>query len=328
MIIQTRNLSKRFDQFFPFGKLASLSSALFGNKNLNSMIALSNLNISVPTGSAYGLIGANGAGKTTLIKTLLNFLQPSSGVAEILDKDSRNISTMEFARIGYISENQELPNRLTVDEYFDYLRPFYDSWDKSLESSIRRQFELPGNRKIGHLSHGMRIKMALCCALPYRPILMILDEPFSGLDSLVRDDFMSGLLERASDMTILISSHEHVEFEKMLSHVGYLQKGKLLFEETMDQVTERFRSVSVILSQTSLVANSFPSHWINAKKTGNSLSFVETQYSSNSFDASIKSHLQGVVRIDTQPMPLRSIFTELEIAARDHDISPSGKTVN
>jgi len=99
-----------------------------------------------------------------------------------------------------------MPERLTVSEYLDYLRPFYSRWDRDLEGSIRRQLRLPPERRIGNLSHGMRMKMALACALPFRPELLVLDEPFSGLDPLVRDEFMERLLQQAGEMTVLISS--------------------------------------------------------------------------------------------------------------------------
>src|SRR5678810_255042 len=106
-----------------------------------------------------------------------------------------------------------MPKKLTVIEYLNYLRPFYATWDRSLESSILRQLRLPPERRIGQLSHGMRMKMALQCALPFRPELLILDEPFSGLDPLVRDEFMEQLLQQAGEMTVLISSHELGEID-------------------------------------------------------------------------------------------------------------------
>ena len=136
----------------------------------------------------------------------MNILDPTRGSATLLGVDSRKISPRELAEIGYVSENQDMPGRLTVGEYVAYLRPFYSTRDRDLEASIALQLRLPLERKIGDLSHGMRMKMALMCALPYRPQLLILDEPFSGLDPLVRDEFMEGLLEQAGEMTILISS--------------------------------------------------------------------------------------------------------------------------
>ena len=102
-----------------------------------------------------------------------------------------------------------------MEQYLDYLRPFYGQrWDRELEASTLALLRLPMRRRIGDLSHGMRMKMALACALPFRPKLLVLDEPFSGLwDPLVRDEFMEGLIRQAGEMTVLISSHELSEIE-------------------------------------------------------------------------------------------------------------------
>src|SRR6187402_1026246 len=99
--------------------------------------ALRGLNLAVPQGSAYALIGVNGAGKTTTIKVLMNLIGPTRGVASVLGVDSRRLPPQILAQIGYVSESQVLPARLSVGEYIDYLRPFYPSWDRELESSIR-----------------------------------------------------------------------------------------------------------------------------------------------------------------------------------------------
>jgi ABC-2 type transport system ATP-binding protein len=154
--------------------------------------------IGIPEGSAFALVGPNGAGKTTTIKVLVNLLAPTRGRAAIFGVDSRAISPRELAGIGYVSENQELPGRLTVAEYLAYLRPFYPTWDRALETSMLRDLQLPASRKIRDLSHGMRIKMALVCALPHRPRLLILDEPFAGLDPVVRDELLGGVLRQVA----------------------------------------------------------------------------------------------------------------------------------
>lgn len=195
-------------------------------KKFGRFDALRGLSFDVPEGSAFALIGANGAGKTTTIKVLMNIFEPTRGSATLLGVDSRKVSRRELAQIGYVSENQDIPARLTVGDYVAYLRPFYSTWDHDLEASIVLQLRLPLERKIGDLSHGMRM-MALICALPYRPKLLILDEPFSGLDPLVRDEFMEGLLEQAGEMTILISSHELGEIDGVATNVAFLDEGKL-----------------------------------------------------------------------------------------------------
>jgi ABC-2 type transport system ATP-binding protein len=292
MIIETHDLAKRY----------------------RKVDAVNGLNVSVEEGSAFALIGPNGAGKTTLIKLLVNILQPSAGSASVLGVDSRRISHGELARIGYVAENQELPGRLTVAEYFDYLRPFYSQWDKNLEDDIRRRMELPGERRIRDLSHGMRMKMTLACALPFRPELLVLDEPLSGLDPLVRDEIIEGVLSHAGETTILISSHELVEIENVVTHVAFLEDGKLLFQEATDDLYGRIKEIRVTLESRAALPAIPPQGWIEARISGNVLTFVDTQYSETTLGARVRAQLPGVRQIEAEPLPLRAIFTAL---ARD-----------
>jgi ABC-2 type transport system ATP-binding protein len=286
-------------------------------KKFGRFDALRGLSFDVPEGSAFALIGANGAGKTTTIKILMNILEPTRGSATLLGVDSQKISPRELAQIGYVSENQDMPSRLTVEEYVAYLRPFYPTWDRDLEASIARQLRLPLERKIGDLSHGMRMKMALMCALPYRPKLLILDEPFSGLDPLVRDEFMEGLLEQAGEMTILISSHELGEIDGVATHVAFLDEGKLLFQESMSDLTGRFREVHVTLEIEAARPAQVPTEWMQMRALGNVLTFVDTRFDENGLGERIRARIEGVRGIDAQPMALRSIFTTLAREARD-----------
>jgi ABC-2 type transport system ATP-binding protein len=279
--------------------------------------ALRGLNLSVPEGSAYALIGANGAGKTTTIKVLLNIIEPSRGAATVLGVDSRRLSPRELGDIGYVSENQEMPARLTVGQYLDYLRPFYASWDSALERAILSQLRLPMERRIRDLSHGMRLKMALACALPFKPRLLILDEPFSGLDPLIRDEFMERLLHQAGEMTILISSHELAEIEGVTTHVGFIDRGKLLFQESMSELSERVREVRVTLETEAVAPDRVPDGWVQVTTAGNVLSFVDTRFKDDRLAGSVAALFKGIKNIDAQPIALRSIFTTLARAARD-----------
>jgi len=279
--------------------------------------ALRGLSFDVPEGSAVALIGANGAGKTTTIKILMNICKPSHGMATVFGVDSTAISPRELAQIGYVSENQEMPGRLTVDEYLDYLRPFYPRWDKSLETLIRHQLLLPPDRKIKDLSHGMRMKMALACALPYRPRLLILDEPFSGLDPLVRDEFMEGLLQQAGEMTILISSHDLGEIDGVATHVTFLDQGRLLFEERMEELMDRFREVRVTLEQKQCAPEKPPTSWLQMRAAGNVITFVDTRFSEEDLGDRVRGLFAGVRTIEAEPMTLRSIYTTLARSARN-----------
>jgi ABC-2 type transport system ATP-binding protein len=282
--------------------------------------ALRNLSLSVPEGSALVVVGANGAGKTTMIKILMNLIEATSGTAEILEMDSRRLSPKELAQIGYVSEDQELPAKLTVAEYLNYIRPFYPTWDKQLEAEILKQFRLPPDRRIRELSHGMRLKMALACALPYRPKLLVLDEPCSGLDPLVRDEFMEGLTEHAGEMTVLMSSHELSEVEGFGTDVAYIDEGRLIFHESMEALTSRVQEIRVTASREAALCRLAPKSWNGVKVAGNVVTFVHSEFVESELEDQVRARIEDVVRIEANPMPLRSIFVSLARAARELSI--------
>jgi len=273
----------------------------------------------VPEGSVYALIGQNGAGKTTTIKTLLNILMPTSGEAEVLGVDSRRLSPAELAQIGYVSENQELPGKLTVRAYLDYLRPFYPTWDSTLEQQLVTGFQLPTERWIRDLSRGMRMKVGLAAALCYRPRLLVMDEPFSGLDPLVRDELLQTLLQQSKDMTVFVSSHEIDEIESSTSYVGYLEDGKLLFQESMADLTARVREVRVILEADARPSGHTPATWLNLSVSGNVVSFVDVRFSHAALQEAVQSLFPGVRDIEAQPVALRTIFTTLARSRRNSE---------
>ena len=286
-------------------------------KHFRGHDAVRGISFTVPEGSAYALIGSNGAGKTTTLKILMNILEPTSGSATVLGIDSRKITHRELNRIGYVSENQQMPERLTVEEYCDYLRPFYARWDRQLESALRAQLRLPPTRRIGELSHGMRMKMALACALPFRPAILILDEPFSGLDPLVRDEFMDGVLGQAGETTLLMSTHELGEVEGVATHVAFLEDGKLLFDEPMDKLHERFRAVRIVFDRTAQVPKEPSPDWFQFAADGNTLQFIDSRFAGHLSHERLNARFPGIRSIEAEPVPLRTIFTALARAVRN-----------
>ena len=214
-------------------------------KSFGDAPVLTGLNLEVPEGSVYGMLGPNGVGKTTTILIAMNILQPTSGNVEVMGVPSRNLGPSDFTRIGYVSENQELPEWMTVAYLLRYLKPFYPSWDQNYAEQLVRQFDLPLSRDLRRLSRGMRMKAALVGALAYRPRLLVLDEPFSGLDPLVREEVIEGLIESASETTIFDLLACLGEIESFASHIGYLDRGRLQFSEEMSSLTARFREVEV-----------------------------------------------------------------------------------
>jgi len=288
-VIETHHVSKRFGRFE----------------------AVEELSLRVPEGSVLALIGPNGAGKSTTIRLLMNILRPDAGEISVLGTPSLRLAPKDFERIGYVSESQKLPDGLTLAQYFHYLRTLYPAWDRDLERALCVQFELPPARRIRHLSHGMRMKTLLVGALAYRPRLLVLDEPLSGLDTLVRDEVVNGLLQQAADTTILISSHELSEIESFTTHVAFMQNGRLLLQEAIEELQLRFRAVSVTLSAIKELPQPLPEDWLLPETEGHRLRFVFARYQG---DAPLFQQLArhfGAVQMECEPMSLRAIATAL-----------------
>ncbi|HEX5109403.1 MAG TPA: ABC transporter ATP-binding protein [Vicinamibacterales bacterium] len=279
--------------------------------------AVQRVNLSVPNGAVYALVGENGAGKTTTLRMLVNLLTPDRGSARVLGVDSRRLARREFLRLGYVSENQTLPDRLTVAQYFHYLRSLYPNWDRRLETELLVRFALPHDRPLGKLSHGMRMKATLAAALSFRPELLILDEPLSGLDPLVRDEVMEGLLHQAEQTTILISSHELTEIEGAVTHMAFMDRGRVLFQEPVDVVRSRFREVTATIGDESDAAGELPASWLAAERSRNTFRCVETAFVSDAeMLQKLILHVGAVGNVDVRPMSLREIAKSLMRAMR------------
>ena len=270
--------------------------------------ALKGLDLTIPKNAIYALVGPNGAGKTTIIKLLMNILRPTTGSAQVLGHPTANVAGEVFTHIGYVSENQELPEWMTVRYFLDYLRPFYPTWDSSLEQHLLRQFDLPLDRKLKHLSRGMKMKVALASVLAYHRALIVLDEPFSGLDPLVRDQLIEGLLERAPESTILFSSHDLAEIESFATHVGYLDRGRLLFSDDMATLTDRFREVEITLNQPQPLPATLPSTWLQPQSVGTVIRFTHSEAANGAAAAELAEIFPNARDITLTPMTLRSIF--------------------
>lgn len=286
------------------------------SKKFRRTPVLDGLSMDVPDGSIYGLVGPNGAGKTTTIKVLMNIHPPSGGRSEVLGADSRHLTPRHLAQIGYVSENQEMPDWMTVGYFLDYLSHFYPTWDHTLSAELVRQFQLPLHRKLRHLSHGMRMKAALASSLAYRPKLMVLDEPFTGLDALVRDELIEGFLPRAENTTIFISSHDLTEIESFASHIGYLDRGRLQFSEELETLSARFREIVLTFETSPPAPAVWPASWLKPETSGSVVRFVETRFDQERTGADVRRTFPNFRDMAATAMPLRSIFVTLAKAGR------------
>ena len=286
------------------------------SKSFRHTPAVEKLNLEIEEGPIFALVGPNGAGKTTTIKTLMNILRPSAGTAEVLGTNSRRLGAAEFSQIGYVSENQELPLWMTVDYLMSYLRPFYPDWDNAWAEELLRQLDLPRGRRLRELSRGMRIKAALASSLAYHPKLIVLDEPFAGLDSLVRDELIEALLERCAGATVMISSHDLAEIETFASHIGYLEGGRLRFSEEMSSLAARFREIEITFDEPPPLPAPWPQGWLDPTKSAAVLRFVDSQFNADSTPAEIRQAFPSARAVSINPMALRAIFVSLAKSAR------------
>ena len=274
------------------------------------------LTMEVPTGSVFALLGPNGAGKTTTLKLLMNLLRPTSGTATVLGTDTRRLEARQFERIGYVSENQRLPDWLTPRELFDYCRPLYPTWDDELRRRLESNLALGSNARLRTLSRGTRMKASLLASLAYRPELIVLDEPFTGLDPVVRDELIRGLLEVSADRppTILISSHDIDEVERLADWVGFLRDGRFQFAEPVASLLGRFRLVEVIAAGDSPPVLPADPHWLPHGTAGRTLRFVDTRHDAPDAAARVAAAFPGC-EIRESPLPLRDIFVILARAS-------------
>ena len=209
--------------------------------------ALRGVDLVVPRGSLFALLGPNGAGKTTLMQILAGLRRPSGGVARVMGIESTALTYRDRATIAYVTEGQRLPLHMDIDQLEAYLAPLYPRWDRALARTLRDRFALPGNRPIRTFSRGERMKAALLCALAPRPSVVLMDEPFSGMDAIVKDELVRGLLESAGSdgWTILVSSHDIGELEMLADRVAILVDGRVKLTATMDEARALYENATL-----------------------------------------------------------------------------------
>ncbi len=207
----------------------------FGNKR-----AVTGLTLDVPGGAIYALLGENGAGKTTTIRMLTGLLKPDAGRAWVMDLDCWRDAVPLRRSIGYVPERPRFYDWMTVSEIGWFTSGFHAKGFLSRYRKLTDRFDLDPAARLGHLSKGQYAKVGLSLALASDPQVLILDEPTSGLDLLVRREFLASMVDLAGEgRTIIISSHQVAEVERVASHVAFMANGQLLLSGPMDEVKER-----------------------------------------------------------------------------------------
>lgn len=212
-------------------------------RRFGAKTALNSVSLSLSRGAVYGLVGANGAGKTTLIKHILGLLRAQSGSVRIFGLDPVADPVAVLSRIGYLSEENDLPGWMRVDELIRYSRAFYADWDDEYAEELREAFALDPSAKIRTLSKGQKARAGLLVALAHRPELLVLDEPSSGLDPIVRRDILGAVIRTIADegRTVLFSSHLLDEVEEVADHVTMISDGSIALSASLDAIRDSHR---------------------------------------------------------------------------------------
>lgn len=204
--------------------------------------SLRDVSFSLPRGYIMGFVGQNGSGKTTTIRSILNMAKIDSGKISVFELDSVTDSIAIKERLGVVFDELYLAEHLNVKQIERQLKPFYKDW--STEEFFRRikDFDLPGNKKVGDFSKGMKMKLMIAVALSHKAELIVLDEPTSGLDPVARDELLDILTEYIEDENrgVLFSTHITADVERIADYVTILHNGKVWFTGTKDELAESY----------------------------------------------------------------------------------------
>ena len=276
------------------------------DKYLNGNKILEDINLYVKKGSIYGLIGPNGAGKTTLIKNLVGIYEPEKGevvIAAERIKDNIKIKS----RLGYVSDFQYLYPSFKVREIVEFYKGAYPLWNETRYHQLMKLFKLEDNKKIKYLSKGMTTQLSLLLSLSIMPNILILDEPTSGLDPVVKSKVLNLIVDEVSahETTVLISSHNLGQLERICDHIGIIHRGKMLLEDSVENLKSNVRKIQVAFKEALPEEVKNNPHILKIESTGKIHKIV------------VKDHLETVMKeikkhnpilLETIDMTLEEIF--------------------
>jgi ABC-2 type transport system ATP-binding protein len=280
-------------------------------KTYGDIEAVRGLTLHVPGGSIYGFLGRNGAGKTTTIKVLLGMTHPTAGDVRVFGLPA-NVSGSSVAirrRTGFVSEDKDLYDFMTVEEMIRFTAPFFPTWRKDLEERYLRKFELRQTQTIKSLSRGMRTKLALLLALSRGAELLILDEPTSGLDPAMTEEVLQALVSHVASeqMTVFFSSHQIAEVEQIADHIAIIDRGRAVLAGTLDDLRERYRRIQIVFDGDA-PEPAFRSPGVERiRRKGRVLTLLTSAGAEH-----VVNEARGLnpVSIDVMPVSLKDIFLE------------------
>lgn len=206
---------------------------------------LDRISFSVKKGFIHGLIGRNGAGKTSTIKLMMNLIKPDEGSIRIFGLDNREHGKEIRQRIGFVYADNHFYEDLTLEKMKRVIASFYQNWDEQAYRRYLRMFDLPADKKIKHLSKGMKMKYSIALALSHHAELIIMDEPTSGLDPVVRREILELMTEIIQDenKTVLFSTHITSDLEHVADYITFIHDGHIQFSLTKEEIMEKYTLV-------------------------------------------------------------------------------------
>jgi ABC-2 type transport system ATP-binding protein len=278
-------------------------------KRFGKKTVVDELTLQVPRGSIFAFLGRNGAGKTTTIRMLLDLLDRSGGTAEVLGLDCVKGAREIRRRVGYVAQNEDLYDWMTVDRMIWFCKGFYPTWDDALTAELKASLELPGDARIRSLSKGKQAQLALLLAMAYRPELLILDEPTAGLDVIVRREFLEGVIALVQEegRTVFFSSHLVHEVERVADWVGIMEEGRLLYAAPLDQLKAGVRRIVTRFADTPPAAPAIPG-LLGAEAVGKELLLTVRDFGDDTL-AAVRALSPQEIRVED--LGLEDIFVAL-----------------
>lgn len=279
-------------------------------KRFRQVVAVDALNLRVMPGDVFALLGPNGSGKSTTFRLLLNIYRPTSGASFLLGTPSGSLNGRAFDKVGYISEGQKLPKWMRVKQWLDYCRGFYSEWDDELCVRLMDGFGMGRDQKIRHLSRGQCMKVCLASILPARPRLLLLDEPFSGLDVETRASLSLWLKDLAheSGLATLISTHDVEEVEPVANRLGILSRGNLKVDEPLSHYINRHRSLTLTGMRLSDLPQDLRRAFLPVRSKQSAITAFTETYSPE-LESRVESQLPAGATAHFGPMHLRQILS-------------------
>ncbi|MGD9126106.1 MAG: ABC transporter ATP-binding protein [Planctomycetia bacterium] len=245
------------------------------SKHFGHTAALDRVSLQIPEGSVFAMLGENGAGKTTAIKIMLGLLEPDAGISTVLGLDSQRDGLEIRKKVGYVPEQPDLYDWMTVEEIGDFTAAFYSHEFLTGYLQMITEFRVPPRQKIKSLSKGMRAKVSLSLALAHDPALLILDEPTSGLDAMVRREFLESMVDRAATgRTVFLSSHQIHEVERVADYVAILREGDLLTVEPLDDLKADCHRLTLTLRDNTTDPPKVPGTILECRDHGRQIEYL------------------------------------------------------